>query len=165
LSGHVGPNPSDASGGDVAVGVLVAGSVGPGGSSASGHARAPAAVDPDRAAPGDNVEPWGPWSLSAVNKQIPGGGKIVIGYGANCNKHREPLCTLGCKRSLTMGKHFTSQAVRAKLKLWLLNGLDVPLANERFPRTWHVHATELKDLPVYTDAELDARLRARGLEP
>jgi hypothetical protein len=92
--------------------------------------------------------------------------KILIGYGANCNSHKEKTCSTGCKKQLTMGRYFTPDEVKAKLKLWLVKGLDEPpLAYKDFPRTWHVHLVEAKDLPVHSEAELDRMLTDRGIVP
>jgi hypothetical protein len=130
LVGPAGTTPSHVMADDI-VASYVAGGVGPGGSAGSGGAlRAAVVPDPDRAAPGDNASSWGPWSLSEIRRN-----HILVGYGANCNKHREPGCTVGCKRSLSWGKAFTPQEVKAKLKLWLLNGLDVPPGSTDYPRT------------------------------
>jgi hypothetical protein len=73
------------------------------------------------------------------------------------------------KKSLTFGTRepLTDGDVLAKLKLWLLIGLDAPV-DCAAPRAWHVHSREHRDvrsLPVHSVAVLDQMLRDRGFEP
>ena len=114
-----------------------------------------------RVASGARQSVWGKWTISEIHK----GGAGITGYGANCLDHHDPDGGghgLRCTKPMTMGRCFSEQEVLAKLKLWLLMGLDIKHAH---PRTQHVHAIDARALPVLTDAELDQRLRDRGIAP
>ena len=101
--------------------------------------------------------PWGPWSLSDIKRE-----GLVIGWGANCNQHRDPDNDLACKKSITFGDAgLTSEQCQAKLKHWLLIGETI---EDDHPRAAHIKI-DARPLEVFSIAELDEMLRAHGHEP
>jgi hypothetical protein len=114
----------------------------------------------DAAKPGERQFHWGPFTISVVVR-----GGDVTGYGGNCNRHRDPGSTLRCTKPMTFGKsELTDGDVIAKLKHWLILGLDIP-AGHPLPRKAHVLDMDARRLLVLPDDELDNMLRARGFEP
>ena len=103
---------------------------------------------PDRAAAAVPVDArhrravsWGPWSLSDIKRE-----GLVIGWGANCNQHRDPGNDLACKKSITFGDAgLTSEQCQAKLKHWLLIGETI---EDDHPRAAHIK-TDARALEVF----------------
>ena len=63
---------------------------------------------------------------------------VHIGWGAVCGRHHEPgrAGSLQCKKQVTFGKEALSDVdCRAKLKRWLLAGLNHPDGS----RSWRVN--------------------------
>jgi hypothetical protein len=152
----VEPPPARASGSAGDIGGLPA----PPPEAAAAPRRARGAGGP-RASAGERQFAWGPWTISEVWRDAE-----KIGFGANCLGHWDPNRKLRCTKPMTFGKDLTEDQVLAKLKLWLLQGLDISeSATCRLPRTQHVIAIDARKLPVYTAHELDQMLRDRGQAP
>lgn len=103
---------------------------------------------------------WGPFSIAPVSRRNNDGTFTLLGYGCVCGRHRNVNDSIECKKQLCMGKSLSADECRVRLKLWLLEGVqldDLPMA-----RTAHLrHNPRLIQLVPEEDA--DRRLAESGL--
>ena len=67
------------------------------------------------------------------------GGGVVVGCGGNCKDHQDDGRSLECKKAVTIGDSGLSfQALRLRMKRWLVAGLDDDGWDPDKRRTEHV---------------------------
>ena len=122
-----------------------------------------APVPAPRVARGGRIEHrWGPFTISQVMRS-----DEHIGWGANCNRHSDPGCTLACTKCITLGKRnaLTDEQCVAKLKYWLLKGYEIDTELTAYKRKAHVCDVDARKLPVLPDDVLDSMLGDRRFAP
>ena len=101
----------------------------------------------ERARPGDNAIPFGPWTISFVRER----GEIV-GWGGNCGQHFGG--TTQCRKSLRFCGQ-SSDHTRCLIKQWLRMGATIPCTRPNGRRE-HIFMCSRDDIPVRPEHELDA---------
>ena len=98
---------------------------------------------------------WGPFAVAPVFRN-----GVHVAWGATCGRHHNARDRTVCKRQLAMGL-LSDAECRARLKRWLLLGLDIPAGE--LSRTRHMEACSLRHLdPGGDEAQLDSELATRA---
>ena len=99
---------------------------------------------------------WGPFAVAPVFRN-----GVHVAWGATCGRHHNARDRAACSRQLAKGL-LSDAECRARLKRWLLLGLDIPAGE--LSRTRHMEACSLRRLdPGGDEAQLDSELATRAM--
>ena len=84
---------------------------------------------------------------------------VYVGWGATCGRHHDAgdSAAAVCKKQLRYSKN-TEVETKRLVKSWCLMGFDIP-TDEPMGKWSHIQGINRFEIPLLTDAELEARRR------